>query len=210
MPNQCGKAFGFNVITPIKRGRVWQLKAGFRLGRMFPAMVGELIRCSFIYFARWVIIKKPPYLGPPQPRERLHYQYLMFNSNFNGGFSQYFDTFSQVVEVQMNDIWQACQGFPNANPVTPFTEYATTNQYDCDYYYHAYPGATSTDVRSALRLREQLDDFELRFANAEPAVFAEEYSKFLRRIQNNLGSTGFAKTAPDEGTKHPTDGPVPA
>ena len=38
---------------------------------LFPAILGELKRCSFIYFARWVIIDKPPYFGPPQPKEKM-------------------------------------------------------------------------------------------------------------------------------------------
>ena len=195
MPDTNGKAYGFNIITPIKRWRLWQLKLGFFLVSFFPAVLGDLKRCSFIYFARWVIIGRLPYFGAPQPKERLHYKYLMFCSNFNGGWQQYFDTFSDAIDVNINDIWQVCVGFPGARPVTPLKEYARANQYSCDYYYIAYPGATSTDIRCALHLQQELDDFERQHATAEAHGFAEQYALFLRRIQNDLGSTGLATPA---------------
>ena len=50
---------------------------------------------SFIHFARWVVVPrhKFPRLSENQPEEHLHYDYLLFFSNFNGTWNQYIDAF---------------------------------------------------------------------------------------------------------------------
>ena len=88
MANISGNAYGMTAFTPMRPTRTWGLRLAFtaiHLG-MFKTDQIRLRNLSFIHFARWVIIgrRQFPRLALSQPRERLKYDYLLFESNFNG------------------------------------------------------------------------------------------------------------------------------
>ena len=105
----------------------------------------DLTNLSFIHFARWVIIKRNefPRLAPGQPTENLNYDYLLFESNFNGDWEKYIDAFSDVIPGGMDNIWRWSVRYPSSRPITPFLNYIRNCQYDTDHYYSAYPGAST-------------------------------------------------------------------
>jgi hypothetical protein len=152
------------------------------------------VQLSFIHFARWVIIKRRgfPQAAPDQPREKLKYDYLLFFSNFNGTWNQYIDAFSAVLSRGLNFIWRWSEKFPGSVPVTPFKQYIARCQFDTDYYYTAYPYATTNDVKAAHRVRQALDAFEKESAGKSPEEFARFYLKLLVAVQCDLGQTGKA------------------
>jgi hypothetical protein len=73
----------------------------------------------------------------------LQYDYLFFFSNLNGTWNQYIDAFSAVVSDGLDAIWCWSEKFSGAVPVTPFKEYIARVQFETDYYYDAYPHATT-------------------------------------------------------------------
>ncbi len=151
----------------------------------------NLVELSFIHFARWVIIPRTafPRLAESQPQEHLHYDYLMFESNFNGAWEKYIDAFSQVVPGGMDNIWRWSVKYPGSRPISPFLAYIRNCQYDTDYYYSAYPGASTNDIRSALQLTDELTKFVATSATLPAADFARAYNRFLARVQNCLSKT---------------------
>ena len=86
----------------------------------------DLKQLSFIHFARWVIVKRGqfPFLGGSQQPEELHYDYLLFCSNFNGTWNQYIDAFSSGIPTGLNVLWFWSTKYPGAVPITPFKEYS--------------------------------------------------------------------------------------
>ena len=118
---------------------------------------------SFIHYARWVIVKEFPPGG-----EKLHYPYLLFESNFNGSWDQYIDAFSEVVPARMKGIWGTSYGFPGPIPVEPFKDYIRANEYVANHYWNAYPGATTTEIISAARVSAAVDELSARAALARP------------------------------------------
>jgi hypothetical protein len=151
----------------------------------------NLVELSFIHFARWVIVPRGafPRLADSQPRENLHYDYLLFESNFNGDWEKYIDAFSQVVPGGMDNIWRWSVKYPGSRPISPFLSYIRNCQYDTDYYYSAYPGASTNDIRAALQLNDELTAFVEASATLPPAEFARAYNRFLARVQNCLSKT---------------------
>ena len=189
-----GKAYAMNAITPMKPWKTPVLRVIFLvLGAVKPLQAG-LKNLSFIHFARWVIVGRDrfPHLSPQQPREDLQYDYLIFFSNFNGTWNQYIDAFSAVLSTGLNAIWRWSEKFPGSVPVTPFKSYINRLQFDTDYYYNAYPRATTNDVKAALRVQDALDDFARTSQTLSPTEFAQAYLEFLVRVQVDLGSTGMA------------------
>ena len=182
-----------NAVTPMNAFYTPILKLiFFILGHVKP-LQNDLINLSFIHFARWVVVKrhKFPRLSERQPEEHLHYDYLLFFSNFNGTWNQYIDAFSDVLSNGLNLIWRWSAKFPGSRPVTAFKRYIALVQFDTDYYYVAYPRATANDVKAAHRVNAALEDFARNSKDLAPAEFAGAYLKFVTQVQVDLGATGI-------------------
>ena len=87
------------VAQPARAGPGQGLPAGavLRSRGRFPKLTVTLRQLSFIHFARWTVISKLPYNGPPQKKGRFRYQHMYFESNFNGGWEEYIDAFSHIL-----------------------------------------------------------------------------------------------------------------
>jgi len=189
-----GKAYAMNAITPMKPWKTPFLRAFFFVLGAFPPLQAKLKNLSFIHFARWVIVGRNqfPQVSPQQHRENLHYDYLIFFSNFNGTWNQYIDAFSSVLSSGLDAIWKPSEKFPGSVPVTPFKDYIKQVQFDTDYYYDAYPRAATNDVKAALRVVDAFNDFSRTSQTLSPEEFEKAYLGFLVRVQGDLGSTGVA------------------
>ncbi|WP_321392436.1 hypothetical protein [Emcibacter sp.] len=190
--NVNGKAYAINVVTPIKPWTTLLQKLVFWYVGVRPSTAERLVKLSFIHFARWVIVSKHqfPHLGEGQPKEELEYDYLLFNSNFNGTWSQYIDAFSDVLPSGLNLIWNWSVKFPGSRPGTSFKKYIRHNQIDTEYYYVAYPGATINDVKSARLVSDAVTALAERADKCSPEEFERHYTSMLLKVQKNLGQTG--------------------
>src|SRR5579872_496308 len=194
MTNINHKTYAMNAITPMKWWKTWIVRLFFLyLGEVTSAQ-SDLKQLSFIHFARWVIVKRNqfPHITPEQPKESMRYDYLLFFSNFNGTWNEYIDAFSAVLSDGLNIIWRWSEKFPGSVPVTPFKQYIARCQFDTDYYYTAYPYATTNDVKAAHRVKAALNQLEKETAGKSPEEFAQAYLKFLVAVQCDIGGTGRA------------------
>lgn len=192
MTNINGKTYAMTAITPMKPWKTPILRAFFFLLGHVKPLQARLVGLSFIHFARWVVIKHKgfPRLSESQPEEQLSYDYLLFFSNFNGTWNQYIDAFADVLADGLNLVWRWSEKFPMSRPVTAFKRYIALVQFDTDYYYTAYPRATTNDIKAAHRVCAALEDFGRASAEMSPAEFSGAYVKFLTAVQKDLGATG--------------------
>jgi hypothetical protein len=183
-----------NAITPMKPWKTPLLRLFFFLLGAIKPLQNDLKNLSFIHFARWVIIGRNsfPRLSEKQPQEDLRYDYLLFFSNFNGTWNQYIDAFSVVLSIGLNLVWRWSEKYPGATPVTPFKRYIAGVQFDTDYYYNAYPRASTNDVKAALRVQDAVEQFAKNSQSLSAGDFEIAYVEFLVRVQPHLGSTGVA------------------
>jgi hypothetical protein len=191
MSNIAGKAYAMNVITPIQWYLGWLNKLIFRIALWMPSTLKGLKTLSLIHYARWVIIDRNqfPHVHPSQPREKLHYSYMLFFSNFNGSWDQYVDSFTFAIPSGLDLFWKWNVRYPKSVPLTPFHSYIKFNQIQTDHYYNAYPLATANDVKSARKLKAELMAFDARWgaATVAPEEFQKQYFALLRSLQNDLG-----------------------
>ncbi len=194
MTNINGKTYAMNAITPMRPWKTWIVRGFFFVLGHVKALQADLVNLSFIHFARWVVVprNKFPRLSKDQPQEKLQYDYLLFFSNFNGTWNQYIDAFSAVLSIGLNLIWRWSEKFPGAVPVTGFKQYIARVQFDTDYYYTAYPHATTNDVKAAHRVQAALDAFHNQSSGMRAEEFARAYRRFLVQVQGDLGATGQA------------------
>jgi hypothetical protein len=225
MANVEGKAYALNVITPLVAWKTFCLGIFFLLIRLAIRLVGifggggllgkipliqvqlKLKQLSFIYFARWVVVDKGsfPRLDSAQPEEDLHYDYMIFCSNFTGTWDAYIDAFSEIIPKGIDGIWQWTINYKYTRPLTPFKQHIAANQADTDYYYSAYPGASTTDVRQALDLDVKLWAFADSALNLPPDRFDVAYTQFLESIQLDLATTGHDALVSGAGGGAPGD-----
>ena len=124
--------------------------------------------------------------------------YMLFCSNFNGTWDQYIDAFSDGSCLLGLDLfWYTSVKYPASIPITSFKDYIAHNQFHTGYYYNATPGSAQRDIKAALKVYAELkalaDKFETTRGN--PENFQREYRKSLAKIQNCLGSPGYAPIA---------------
>lgn len=151
-----------------------------------PRSGGTLAELSFIHFARWTLVRRIPFNGRPQPRQRLRYPRLFFESNFNGGWEEYIDAFSHILTRGMTYFWGSSYGFPKPLPTAPFKQYIRRNELEASHYWSAYPQATTSMVHAALALDDQLESFRRRTEGLGPEAFAEQWRALLTDAQRHL------------------------
>jgi hypothetical protein len=192
MTNINGKAYAMNAISPMKPWKTWIVRGFFMLLGTFKPLATGLVDLSFIHFARWVIVPRNgfPHVSKQQQKEKLQYDYLLFFSNFNGTWNQYIDAFSAVLSTGLDAIWRWSEKFPGATPVTPFKDYIARGQFGTDFYYDAYPHATTNDVKAAHRVQAAFDDLAGRCKSMSAQDFERAYREFVAKVQCDLGETG--------------------
>ena len=195
MSNVAGKAYGMNVVTPMRPYLTWINRLIFMASRALPANLAGLLGLSIIHFARWAIIRRDQWPDLGQGRQNLQNDYMLFCSNFNGTWDQYIDAFSDGIPNGLDLFWFSSTKYPHSIPITPFKDYIRANQIDTDYYYNATPGAAQRDIKAALRLRRALVALASQHAAQTPEAFRQAYVAALVAVQNDLGSQGFAPVA---------------
>ncbi len=190
MSNIAGKAYAMNLLTPIKPLVVPINKLIFWLvgTPIFRSKLDGLLTLSLIHYARWVIVRGRdfPQLEPSQPQEDLRYGYMFFFSNFNGSWEQYVDSFASAIPSGLNLLWFRNIGWPTAVPEQPFHRYVNDSQIWTDYYYNAYPMASSNDVKSAKRVKAGLCELVAKTAGVSAEEFARQYNALLKGLQHDL------------------------
>jgi hypothetical protein len=76
--------------------------------------------------------------------------------------------------------------------VTDFKRYISLVQFDTDFYYTAYPYATTNDVKAAIRVDDAVSAFAAGAAQLTPDQFQKAYLNLVVKTQADLGSLGPA------------------
>ncbi|MDB5693048.1 MAG: hypothetical protein JWO81_2111 [Alphaproteobacteria bacterium] len=192
MSNVAGKAYGMNVVTPMRPAVTWINRFIFMLVRSFPQTLSGLLGLSLIHFARWVIIRRDQWPERGQRQRPLQNDLMLFCSNFNGTWDQYIDAFADAIPGGLDVLWYSSTKYPNSIPITPFKNYIRANQVDTGYYYNATPGNAQRDIKLALKLAATLRAVDPR---ADDAALAEACRRTLLSAQCALASPGYAPVA---------------
>ena len=179
MGNVHGRMTGLTLFTPIRPQWVWLLRLGLPLTRHLPFMARHILQFNFIKFVRWTIV-------PGLEGERLHYQYLFFESNFDGPWQHYIDAFAYVVPKWIRLTWGRGPSFPGPPPAEPLKAWIAMNSLDGGHYYCAYPQASTRMVKGALAVHDRFAQLVEESARLEPEAFAAAYERFLVASQGEL------------------------
>jgi hypothetical protein len=186
--NTSGVASALTTCSSMRWWGIQRLRAFFWLRRTCPPLrkwdAKPLVALNFIHFAQWAVIDRLPANGG-MAGQRLRPRYLLFLTNFNGGFDQYIDAFSHVIGLRIRLIWSGSHGFPGPEPATTFKEYIHRQEFPAAHFYCAYPETTAFEVRQALAAAEHHAAFE-RDASDDPFEFAQSWAALLTKMQRSL------------------------
>ncbi len=155
-PNVLGGLYGLTVLTPILPGKEPVLRK--RLEGMGKGAHSPLADLPETHVARWVIIPKLAYHGPPQLPDELRSQQLLFSSTFDGPRDLYLDRLCTVIADHVDAIWENCAGYPGPVDENPegVKRYMVHNQVTTGLFFAAYSHVTVEQVRDCLRRRRLL------------------------------------------------------
>lgn len=183
--NTLGRVVCLTLFTPIRPQWIPVLRAALWLAKYVPVAQQHILQFNFIHFVRWTIVKELPYHAP-QARERLKYQYLFFESNFDGPWQHYIDAFAYCIPADIRLVWGRGPAFPSPPPAEPLKRWIAMNSMEGGTYYCAYPHASTRMVKSALATRDRLKRLVAESRTAGPGEFMEQYEQFLTDLQAHL------------------------
>lgn len=177
------RAQAVTIISPVHRWWALWLRMTWPLTDRLALVKRPLVRLSFIHFAHWSLIRRMPPGARGARARRPPHPYLLFQSNFDDDLYAYIDAFSLVVPGRMRAMWQGVFRFPGPRPVDRFLSFIVARTTPTQYYYCAYPEASSTMVAAALRLSDCHRRFADETAGLDDAAFAARYADFLTETQ---------------------------
>lgn len=191
-----------NILTATPAGRAWRKqRRKFWLARR-PRWVAEQVvarqslpvtlkRLDFIHTAAWWRLERFPRLPGVEPEDP-DLRWVLFTSNLNGGWEAYLDSFLDAFGRGIRGLWQPTHGFgsfPGPGTRYDLHRWVQTRLVDSGLYYSAYPGATTHDVRVALRVTREVRAFvaEIRAGVVPVAERVAMLAGLARRLQSCLG-----------------------
>ena len=146
----------------------------------------RLHKVPLLHFLRFCVVRKIPYNGPPQPRERLRHPLLIFEDHYTGLTDPYIETFVTVLRRLIGLVWHSSYGYAGVRSVTRFTRQLKRLAYPGAHYYSAYPDATVRMIRSALAVSREQSRLRSAADSPDAAEFAHAYRAFLIRRREDL------------------------
>lgn len=148
-----GRASALEVLLPLKRGgRLWIVLWLGLLRTVLPLRrwaFRELDDLRFVYALRWSLLPpfEPPRRArarPLRPEQRWH---LLFQSNFDGDWDDYLESFATVMPKGLASVFWVGVGYPGLADPALFKAYAKAHDHLPEHYASAYVDLTAGDVR---------------------------------------------------------------
>lgn len=184
--NTLGRRFGLTLFTPIRWRWLPVLRAAMWLGKWVPMAQRHILQFNFIHHVRWTIVKEMPYNGPPQQRDRLHYRYLFFESNFDSSWQEYIDAFAYCIPNDIRFVWGRGINFPAPPPAEPLKRWIAENSMEGGSYYAAFPNVSTRMVKSALAVESRFERLLEETRGLPADEFRRAYDGFLVEMQAEL------------------------
>jgi hypothetical protein len=183
-----GRMVPITALNPLKPwGRTWLRLLFFLAGHFDFVFMRSIRRLAFIHFARWTILPRDlPPNAPRRERQRLRQHYLLFETNFNGDWAEYLDTFALAIPNRLRAVWSSTFGWPGPRPTEPFKANIRANDFGADYYYCAYPEASMSMILAAVELDRALPELIASVERLDAQAFKIAFDAFLARRERLL------------------------
>ena len=183
MTNVAGRATALTLVTPLYPGVATWERMLLWAARRFPFVAAPMRQMSFIHYAQWTLVDR---LTGPNGPERLVHPTLVFQSNFSVDLDHYIDTFVHASPMRIRAVWLGARGRPWLFPFRRYLAWVAESSLSNAHYYCAYPSATTTEVVSALAIRDAMVRVRAAAAAGDPEAFAAAWRSALTETQRHL------------------------
>jgi hypothetical protein len=118
----------------------------------------SLKRLNILYTAAWLRVNRFP-RHPDWPREPRPYRFMLFSSNFAGGWDPYRQAYLDTLPQGIKTLWghsTTYPGYPRRHTRYVTEDWLRFRLPSPHHYYYAYSGFAPNDIRAALRLYREL------------------------------------------------------
>ena len=197
MSNIAGKAYGMNVMTPMRPCRTWINRAALHgvarasreRSRGLLGLSHHPLRALGHHQAR------PMARSRPGQADRCKNDYMLFCSNFNGTWDQYIDAFSDGIPSGLDLFWYSSTKYPHSIPISAVQGLhpGQPDRHQLLLQFGPGRGAARHQVGIAGAARDLA--LAAKQASLSPADFRKQYVATLVGVQNDLGYQGYAPIA---------------
>jgi hypothetical protein len=173
--NTTGCAYALTTFAAIIPGHEDEVRAtieGLPRGQASP-----LARLENVHTSRLQIFDHLVYQGPPQQREELQSNYLVFTAAFDGALDPFLDALIDRLAPEADSWWRHCIGYPGLADRVAFKRWLRRSQVHTSLFGVASPNQTVATVLESLALREKV----LAFAISVQGLPANEVQERFRR-----------------------------
>lgn len=179
MANAVHGHYALVVLTPIVPGEEGELTR--YLDALPTGADSPLARLEGTHLGRWVVIPQLVYQGPPQKRDELKSQYLLFTAHFDGDLDGWIDDMCAQMGGEADAIWGHCVAYPGSADPSGAKRYFRHNQLKANLHFPGYPGASVQAVRDALKLRTRVVDFAVRAQRMDASQLQDAFRQTFGR-----------------------------
>lgn len=137
------------VFVPIKAANVEKLKVC--LAELSDEIKSKLEQTPATHFLRWVVIDDSTQDFEP---------HLLFTSNYDGELDAYLKQLREAIDIQMDQIWQHCEGYHEgtAKDARSLSEFIEQYRFQEQVFGAACPNRTVQTIRDSQKVRDLLDE----------------------------------------------------
>ena len=161
MANQSGSVYGLTILSPILQDPTAETSHNCSLRMKLASLPRDqhspFAKVSSTHMARLTVMDDVVYVGMPSCEEHLKSQYLVFETNFDGGLDLYLARMASEIREVVDSLWQHCWGYPGAQNLNPFVAYMKTCQVTTTFYFADVNDKTVEQTLLALQAQTEVE-----------------------------------------------------
>jgi hypothetical protein len=164
---------GFSALLPLREGEEGGVRQNLRT--LPQGEASPFARLPGTHFARLTLV--PP-LRDRKDRATSGLPFcLFFAAEFEMFAGGYLDTLCTTVPDRADEMFGSCVGYPGTAAPAAFVGWMLDHRVVAGFSAHGYPGATATEVKSCLELRERIIAFALETRDLAPVELRERWAR---------------------------------
>lgn len=188
MANQSGSVYGLTILSPILQDSSVEPSHNcairIKLAGLPCDESSPFAKVSSTHMARLVVMDDVVYVGMPACEEHLKFQYLVFETNFDGDLDTYLTRMAREIPTHMDAVWQHCLGYPGVSELGAFVAYMKKCQVPTTFYFADVNNKTVQQTLRALQTQAAVAEFIEGNQGRSATEVQKSFADFLHELHN--------------------------
>ena len=190
MPNEAGRAYGLNVLCPIRHGSDGKRSYASITRDYFQKLQLErhdhdspMARVPNTYLCRFFVLNNVDYQGKPAELDTLKSSYLVFVAEIHGERDAYLEGMWKHASDFVREGWAHCVGFEGVNHADHFIGYMARCQVETTLYFNGSTDDPLAEQLKALYLKQEFSKFAFASVRKSAAELRDDFKAFVARTR---------------------------